>query len=684
MNFNRKSFLVFISIILIPLNVVAQQTEDPIIANILESLSETQTEDFDYTELAERLNRFKKNKINLNRTSRNQLQELYFLNPLQINALLDHIATNGKLINDLELQSIDGFDLETIKNILYFTTINSPTGFENFTLKNFIKNGENDILIRSGKYLELQKGYDNNENNTYAGTQERVLIRYRLNYQNNIQLALNLEKDAGEKYWNTTNNPKGIDFLSASLFIKDVKKFKKIAIGNYALQFGQGLSLWSGLGFGKGADIFSIAKQDLGLIPYSSINEFSYFRGISSQIKFGRFDFTPFISSIKLDAGTSFNSETNLDEISSLQQSGLHRTESEINNRSKINQQVFGGNFQYNFRKLSIGITAYQSSYNREFSVGNSLYNKFNFADKELKNISLYYRYTYLNTYFFGEFAQSISYGYAYTNGIMSSLSPAVSLVLLHRNYQTNYHSFFNQGLSENTNATNEKGFYSGIQIKPNRKFELNFYADAFKFPWLKFGVDAPSSGYDLFGQFTFSQNKTSKYILRYQFEKKQQNSIGFNTIPILIDVKKSKYRAEIQYQINQKISLKNRVEMVQLQEGNTAFRFGFLAYQDINYHPLSSKLSGNIRLALFETTDFDTRIYAYENDVLYGYSIPGFQNEGVRFYTNLRYNIKRGIDLWLKYAITKYNNLDVIGSGLEEIDGNQRSELKLQVRLQF
>ena len=684
MTFKQKAFIVFFVLILPFLKVSAQQTEDPIIAHILESLSDVQTEDLDYTELAERLNNFKKNKINLNKTSNKQLQELYFLNPLQINALLTHITLNGNLINELELQSVDGFDLETIKNLLYFSSINLPTGFENFTFKNLIKNGESDILIRYGRYLEPQKGYQSNNGNTYLGTPERILMRYRFAYSNNIQFSINLEKDPGEKYWNTENSPTGIDFLSTSLFIKDFKKIKKTAFGNYTLQFGQGLTLWSGLGFGKGADIFSVAKQDLGLRPYTSTNEFSYFRGIASQISLGKFDFTPFISTIKLDAGTNFNSETNVEEISSLQKNGLHRTSTEINNRDKINQQIFGGNLQFNNRKLSIGITAYQSKYNRPFASGTSLYNKFDFAEKELKNAGVNYSYTYLNTYFFGEFAHSLSNGSAYLNGVISSLSPAVSLVLLHRNYQKNYHSFFNMGFSENTNAVNEKGFYSGLQIKPNKKYELNFYADAFKFPWLKFGVDAPSSGYDLFGQFTYSPNKTSKYMLRYQFINKQKNAEKIAQTNILNETKRSKYRIEIQYQIDQKLDLRNRIEIAQYHEGNLANRFGFLVYQDINYHPLSSNLSGNMRLALFQTDDYDTRIYTYENDVLYGYSTPAFQNEGIRFYTNLRYRLNRGIDFWLRYAITKYNNQTSIGSGLEQIDGSHRSEIKLQLRFQL
>src|SRR5690606_21900837 len=116
-----------------------------------------------------------------------------------------------------------------------------------------------------------------------------------------------------------------------------------IVIGDFALQFGQGLTLWSGLSFSKGADVFSVAKQDLGLRPYTSANEYSFFRGISSQINFGRFDFTPFISYRKLDASATINANDEI-EIRSLQQTGLHRTATEIDNKSRVSQLVLGGN----------------------------------------------------------------------------------------------------------------------------------------------------------------------------------------------------------------------------------------------------------------------------------------------------------------------------------------------------
>lgn len=665
----------------------AQQDNDPIIENIIESVVANQTEDYDYTELVERLNFYKKNKINLNKTNKEQLQELVFLNPLQISSFFDHITTNGKLISELELQSIRGFDLETIKNLLYFSNISAPTGFENFTFKRLFADGKNDLLIRYSRYLQTQKGFTipaSSDKSRYLGTPERVFTRYRFSFSNNIQFSLNVEKDAGEKYWNNTNGQTGPDFVSSSLYIKDLKRFKKIAIGDYSLQFGQGLTLWSGLAFGKGADIFAVAKRDLGLRPYTSVNEFSFFRGLATQINFGKFDFTPFISYNKLDAGIALNPLTNLEDISSLQQSGLHRTENELRNRRRVDQLVFGGNLQYNYKKLSLGLTAYHSKYGQSFAPGSALYNKFDFTGDQLNNLGFNYSYTLNNTYFFGEVAHSLNYGFSYINGLISSLSPIVSAVLFHRNYQKDYYSFYNQGIGESSTAVNEKGFYAGLQIKPSKKFGFDFYTDLFKFPWLKFGVDAPSSGYEMLAQFNYTPNKVTRFTLRYQYQNKQGNApirVVANTLDF---EKKSNYRAEVQYQINSSFSLRNRLEMVQYNQESSANKYGFLAYQDVNYSPLSSKWSGNMRLTLFDTDGFDARIYAYENDVLYGFSIPGFQNEGIRFYTNLRYNLKRGIDLWAKYSYTKYNGVTTVGSGLDEIQGDNRSELKLQLRLQF
>jgi hypothetical protein len=116
--------------------------------------------------------------------------------------------------------------------------------------------------------------------------------------------------------------------------------------------------------------------------------------------------------------------------------------------------------------------------------------------------------------------------------------------------------------------------------------------------------------------------------------------------------------------------------------KGKTAEE-GFLIFTEGIFKAASS-LSANIRLQYFETSGFNSRIYAYENDVLFSYSIPGFFDKGFRYYCNLNYDVNRKLTVWLRWAQTVYRKKNVIGSGLDEIAGNRRSEIKLQGLYKF
>jgi hypothetical protein len=301
-----------------------------------------------------------------------------------------------------------------------------------------------------------------------------------------------------------------------------------------------------------------------------------------------------------------------------------------------------------------------------------------------LSNLGLNYDYSHRNTYFFGEVAHSKNGGTASINGIMSSLSPRVSLVLMHRRYAKNYHSFFNQSVSEASNAVNESGFYSALSLKFDSKWDLFTYSDFFRFPWLKFRVNAPSSGYELFAQLNYRMNKKLNLSSRFKQQLREENSESIFADSGLETVDKQNYRIEIRYSIDDRFSFRNRIEMVRYQKGNSKFELGFLNYQDIIYKPMSSRLSGNIRFGIFDTESFNSRIYAYENDVLYAYSVPAYQGKGVRFYLNARYTLTRGFDLWLRYSLTSYYDQNTVGSGDDKINGNKRSDARLQIRYQF
>jgi len=683
MNFKIKHLLFFFLFsFTCPFESICQDESADIIDQILELVSRDPNEDLDYSELVERLNFYRSNPLDLNRASAEQLRELFFLSPLQINEILNHRSQNGLFLDKLELQSLQSFDPEMISLFLNFVRVGNYSPLQNLSAKKLVQKGNHDLIIRIGQILENQSGFlsaDTSKAPNYLGSPLKLLTRYRFNYANTLALSLNMEKDAGEQFFDRNKN-KGFDFYSGSISYRGQGFLKKVVLGDYGLQFGQGLSMWSGSGFGKGVGITTIAKQDFGLKPYSSVNEASFLRGASATFGTKKFSFTPFGSKGSLDASLG----TSGFEIASLNISGLHRTATEIENKNRLSSTIYGANIQYSTKNLNLGFTGYQSNFSMPFGAGKSLYEQYDFTGRTLTNLGFHYDYSLKNTYFFGELAHSLNSGFAFINGLMTSLSPRVSLVLLHRRYTKNYHSFFNQSVSEASNAVNESGFYAALALKFDSKWDFFIYSDYFKFPWLKFRVDAPSSGYEILAQLNYKMNKKFKISTRFKQQLREENGADLVDGFGLELVDKQNYRLELIYTINDQFTLRNRAELARYQKGFLDKEMGFLLYQDIIYKPLSSKLSGNLRYGIFDTQSFNTRIYAYENDVLYAYAVPAYQGRGIRFYGNVRYTVFRGLDLWIRYARSNYSGQESVGSGNDQINGNKRSDVRLQVRYQF
>ena len=113
--------LAVIGLCLMSATALAQVIEDDpkqqnALENSVETIAETTEEDVDYNTLIEGLVEYSDNPINLNRTDVEELSELGLLDAVAIANLIDHINKHGKLISIYELQSINGFDLETIRN----------------------------------------------------------------------------------------------------------------------------------------------------------------------------------------------------------------------------------------------------------------------------------------------------------------------------------------------------------------------------------------------------------------------------------------------------------------------------------------------------------------------------------------------------------------------------------------
>ncbi len=701
MNFftNHKSLLfVFI---LCPFAIYSQNKEDEknkIIEKRVEYLIEDAEEsDADYTTIFDQLSYFYDHPLNLNRADLNELEELGILTSIQINNLLAHIEQNGKLMTLEELQTIDGFDTDVIKMLLPFVKVSSDVDNAQLSFNELIKNGENQLFVRYVTVLEEKKGFSPttdsalaaSPNSRYIGDEAKLYTRYRYKYGNHLSIGFTAEKDAGEEFFTGTQK-QGFDFYSGHFFIKNQGKIKQLAFGDYQAQFGQGLTYWSGIAFGKSADIMLIKRSAIGLKPYTSVDESRFLRGGGIALQFNKIEATAFYSYNNVDANIELADSSTQDNevlsVTSVQQTGLHRTFNEIEDKDAITQQQMGGHLAYKTRRLNFGVTGVYSELNSDFNPNLATYSQFRNNDNQQTNIGVDYNWIYKNFNFFGEFSKSLDAGSAFVSGALITLDPRFSVAVLYRDYQRNFQPISSAGLGEASTNENEKGTYMGFIAKPAKKFTLSAYYDQFTFPWLKFGINAPSGGYQYLAQLTYKPSKKMEMYVRIREKDKLENTaVDLNEgIDYLVHEKQTNYRYNFAYKISESFKIKSRVELVNYDKEESPYEVGYIIYQDIIYKPKSSPFSFSFRYGIFDTDSYNSRIYAYENDVLYMFSIPAYYNRGTRTYLTLRYKVMRGIDVWLRYGLTYYDNVDVISSGLEEIQGNHKQEIKAQIRFKF
>lgn len=656
---------------------MAQEEE---IRAVIENLAESLSEEEDFSELTEKLSFFRKHPINLNKTTPEALKSLFFLSSLQIGNFFSYLE-NTRLMDVLELQAIPGFDPGTINRLMPFVTITDLQGYEDLKPKNMLRAASQDLTLRYARLLQQQKGFKDLSGSRYLGTAEKLLLRYRYSFQEIASAGLVMEKDAGETLFNRNS---GIDHLSAHLALFKLGRIKKLVIGDYSMQFGQGLTLWSGFAFGKGPDVTSVAAKDVGLKPYTSANESAFFRGAATTINMIKnIELSTFVSVRKLDASLKILPDGNL-ALSNINSNGLHRTQTELKNQKSIAQRTYGAVLQYITDNLNIGFISYKTNYQHRFITGAQLYNKYGFNGKHLGNIGLHYNYSFKNVYLYGEIAHSTGAGKAMINGAMTTISRKLSAVVLHRSYDKDHHNFFSSALGEGAETNNEKGWYIGLNYLLSKNLTWSAYCDYFRFPWLRYRVDSASSGYEILNQLNYTKGKTFSAAVRFKLERKQQNPDEGSAYYHLDEVVKQNYRLEWIWKPSRKFNFQQRTEVSHYQKGIKTKERGYMQYQDISYTPMSSRLSGNLRLAWFKTSSYNSRIYAYEDDVLHGAGSAVYSGRGVRTFINVRYRPATKLDIWLRFATFIYQGTTVIGSGLDEIEGNKKAELKVQLRYRF
>ncbi len=655
------------------------QTSDnlqKLITDIVENQAEGALVNRDYEELVNDLIYISQHPINLNSATKEDLERLFFLSDFQIENLLFYKDQYGPMYSVYELQGVERMDSITIRNLLPFITLELVDKEDK---KKWVRGN---VLVRAQSLIQTPEGYLPKNDSTppaYIGSKEKLLTRARLNVNDQLELGFTLEKDQGEKAF-----PKYFpeaDFTSAFVQLnKPLPFIETLIVGDYRLAFGQGLGVWSDMAMSKTSETAQLRRRPRGINPYTSVNENSFFRGGTIGMKFGTWSVSPFVSIKNRDA--SILTDTIGDQIGSLQETGYHRTNSELNGKNQIQETIGGANVNYKNHWLSIDAGYCDWRIDKPLASKNHLRDFFRFEGDRQESVWLAHSIFKNNLMVFGEVVMQNYHDYGIYQALTYNAGNDIVASLAYRRYSNGYTAILSNPFSESSSPGSETGVFSSLSFKPNYKLELKAFADVFSYKWLRYNTYRPSDGFECMVQGNYQISQDQMFYIRGKSTQKEINSSEGSKQYKVASYKKNSMRLFYSNQLSSQWRIQSQIDLSRYKQ-NEDKSDGWLFFQDLRYSH-SNIYSISLRYILFDIEDYNSRIYNYEPDVLYAFTIPAYLNSGSRIILNGRVKLFQNLSIWGRLAHTSYRGLESIGSGYQQINGNQLTEWKVQVQYRF
>ena len=307
-----------------------------ILQDIYEELTEEGRE-ADYEETENSLRQLAENPINLNATTEAELRQLLFLTDEQIDAIL-LFAYKNPFHNLYELRLINELADYEIRNMLPFVYACEPADKQEFYWREMWHYARQEADVR----FDARNIENNGTDPFYAS------LKYMFRYKRKVDAGVVAERDPKEPFC-SRGKTYGADFYGGWLQVDDVWKMKRMVIGDYRASFGQGLVLNTNMNYGgKAIYLYRRGLREEGLKRKSSTAEYDFFRGTGATIRIGITDVTLLYSARKIDG----RAEEGV--FASVQKTGYHRTESELEAKRGVWQQVAGTNVTIGLKRLKL------------------------------------------------------------------------------------------------------------------------------------------------------------------------------------------------------------------------------------------------------------------------------------------------------------------------------------------
>ena len=603
---------------------------DEVILDIYNAV--TEFGEVDYEQLQTDLYTLHESPIDLNNTSDEELTQLYFLSPQQIDAILAY-AYRHPFESLYELRLIPELADYEIRDLLPFVQITnhqSPITNELYAKEVFAK-AHHEIITRiDARNIEAYEGTDP------IYTQ----FRYRFDFRRRVIFGVQLRRPAG-------GFARDLQY-GAYLQLNDIAPhLHTLVAGNFQASFGQGLVLAPVFHAGKSMYVTSIGQQREGLRYYSSVDG-QGLHGAGAALRW------------------EWNKTTRLD-VSALY--SMRRA------NDSTWHHLLGANLTLRHKKLQVELTAIENIWSDSIHpYTNAKYNRHYFRGRNQAVIGASFRYNHGWFDMFGEVATAQNnehspisnnqspitkshWGFGTIIGSRFYPTNGVSLIALYRYYSPYFDNALGYAFSETSRIGDENGGYIGFDITRLRNWRFIGYGDIFYFSGYKYGLgDATRTlGYDAMAEIQYHQSPMTNHqwslSLRARARKKGASTYS---VRATFDWQRNGWSLRTTADAN----LTNQESTITNQQ---SIPYGVSIAQDIAYdfqspmtnHQLPIRL--RLRLQAFDAREWKNRIYLYEHDVLYAFSIPAVYGRGGRAYLCLRWQIIPQLALYFRASETVY-----------------------------
>lgn len=651
----KKEYILILLFVTTRLSFAQETNRNNEIQNIAEELASGESGEDAAGTYLELLNELYDDKVRINTGDENEISRLFFLSDFQVKSLADHIRRTGSIVSPQEIASVTGFDRDDAAMMMPFITLDLPS------VKSLTARRLNSTLLSNLSFRPGEK------DTAMPGSQFKVLSKYKVTY-GNFAAGFTTEKDQGEKYIAPDNLP---DFLSGYLSWSGTGVVKEFVIGDFSARAGLGTALNTSMRTGLSLTTPGALSGTDDIKPYTSTNENNFFRGASARLSAGNAAAILFISRNTIDAAIESNADSTEYYAVSLPGTGVHNSASLLERKDRLTISTAGVNLRYDIQKFRIGLVWTGNSFSVPLILNQDKPEYlFRFKGTGSNLVSAYYKTQVRNIIIFGEASSDMNAGYAFLQGFSARPSDRLTVNMLYRNYGPQFSTFYGSGPGSGSGTSNETGFLGSFKLEAAGHLFISGGVDLSKYPWLRYRVSFPSLSKRSELRIQYSPSEEVGFDVSAAFRESMLDNDRTAGIPGISLFAYTQFKALFRYLPSESLTLSTR--MIYRKVNSTGSK-GYLIAQDINYIFKKIPLTLWARFCIFNSRDWDSRLYLYENDLLYSFSVPALSGDGNRSYLMLKYELGQVAEFRIKYSYTAINTIP-----------GTRDELRLQVRVWF